>query len=40
MTPLDVVKTKIQTDPDNYPGVFSAFQKVMKESGLSGFFVG
>jgi hypothetical protein len=40
LTPLDVIKTKIQTDPENYPGVVAAFQKVTKDAGLTGFFVG
>lgn len=40
LTPLDVVKTKLQTDPENYPGVVPAFQKLVKERGVSGFFDG
>lgn len=40
LTPLDVVKTKIQTDPENYPGVVPAFKKVVKDRGLTGFFDG
>ncbi|KAL3915774.1 MAG: hypothetical protein SGILL_005487 [Bacillariaceae sp.] len=40
VTPLDVVKTKIQTDPDNYPGPITAFQKLVKDQGLAGFFSG
>lgn len=37
---LDVVKTKIQTDPENYPGVITAFKKVSAERGITGFFDG
>ncbi|KAL3909604.1 MAG: hypothetical protein SGILL_008023 [Bacillariaceae sp.] len=40
MTPLDVVKTKIQTDPENYPGPIEAFQKLVKDQGVTGFFSG
>jgi len=40
VTPLDVIKTKIQTDPDNYPGPIVSFQKIVDERGLGGFFVG
>jgi solute carrier family 25 phosphate transporter 3 len=34
------VKTKIQTDPKNYPGVVSAFRKVAGDRGIGGFFDG
>jgi solute carrier family 25 phosphate transporter 3 len=40
LTPLDVVKTKIQTDPENYPGVFAAFKKLTRDAGPAGFFAG
>ena len=40
VTPLDVVKTKLQTDPVNYPGPIIAFKKVVNEEGLSTFFSG
>jgi solute carrier family 25 phosphate transporter 3 len=40
VTPLDVIKTKVQTDPKNYPGPISSFQKLVKEQGLGGFFTG
>jgi solute carrier family 25 phosphate transporter 3 len=40
VTPLDVIKTKIQTDPDNYPDPVTAFQKLVKDQGLTGFFSG
>ncbi|CAJ1961731.1 unnamed protein product [Cylindrotheca closterium] len=40
LTPLDVVKTKLQTDPENYPGVIRAFKKLAKEGGIEGFFAG
>jgi solute carrier family 25 phosphate transporter 3 len=35
-----VIKTKIQTDPDNYPDPVTAFQKLVKDQGLTGFFSG
>ena len=40
LTPLDVIKTKIQTDPENYPGPVAAFQKLVADEGLTGFFSG
>jgi solute carrier family 25 phosphate transporter 3 len=40
LTPIDVVKTNVQTDPDNYPNVPAAFQRVLRERGVSGFFAG
>lgn len=40
LTPIDVVKTRVQTDPENYPGVVTGFKRVMAEGGLSGFFTG
>ena len=40
VTPLDVIKTKIQTDPENYPGPISSFQKIVEERGVTGFFNG
>jgi len=40
VTPLDVVKTKLQTDPVNYPGPIVAFKKIVDEEGLSTFFSG
>lgn len=40
LTPIDVVKTKVQTDPQRYPGVIYSFQRVWKEQGLEGFFSG
>jgi len=40
LTPLDVVKTKIQTNPENYPGVVPAFKKLFNERGIGGFFDG
>lgn len=35
-----MVKTKIQTDPENYPGVIPAFNKVITDRGIGGFFDG
>uniref|UniRef100_A0A7S1VS03 Uncharacterized protein n=2 Tax=Grammatophora oceanica TaxID=210454 RepID=A0A7S1VS03_9STRA len=40
LTPLDVVKTKVQTNPSKYPTVGGSFQKVLEEEGLSSFFTG
>mmetsp|Transcript_9279 Transcript_9279/g.10598 ORF Transcript_9279/g.10598 Transcript_9279/m.10598 type:complete len:1059 (-) Transcript_9279:158-3334(-) len=40
LTPLDVVKTKVQTDPVKYPGPVSCFQKLIKEEGFGVFFTG
>mmetsp|Transcript_14065 Transcript_14065/g.32744 ORF Transcript_14065/g.32744 Transcript_14065/m.32744 type:complete len:1043 (-) Transcript_14065:1599-4727(-) len=40
VTPLDVIKTKIQTDPENYPGPIASFQKIVDERGIGGFFNG
>ena len=40
LTPLDVVKTKVQTAPDVYPSIVSSFQKILNEEGLSTFFSG
>jgi len=40
LTPIDVVKTKVQTDPKGYPNPISAFQRVVKEEGLATFFNG
>lgn len=40
LTPLDVVKTKLQTDPNNYPDPITAFRKVVADRGPTGFFSG
>ena len=40
LTPLDVVKTKVQIDPDRYPKILASFQSVWKEEGPSTFFTG
>ncbi|VEU38281.1 unnamed protein product [Pseudo-nitzschia multistriata] len=40
VTPLDVIKTKIQTDPENYPGPIASFRKIIDEKGATGFFNG
>jgi hypothetical protein len=41
LTPIDVIKTKVQTDPQKYPTALVAFQKLVDESGgLGGFFQG
>mmetsp|Transcript_20022 Transcript_20022/g.29684 ORF Transcript_20022/g.29684 Transcript_20022/m.29684 type:complete len:975 (-) Transcript_20022:56-2980(-) len=40
VTPIDVVKTKVQTDPEKYSSVFGSFKKVIEEEGLNAFFTG
>jgi len=40
LTPLDVVKTKVQIDPDRYPKILPSFQSVWKEEGPSTFYTG
>jgi len=40
LTPLDVVKTKVQTDAVKYPSVFGAFNTVYREEGFGTFFTG
>jgi len=40
LTPLDVVKTKVQIDPDRYPKILPAVQSVWKEEGPGTFFTG
>merc|ERR1712216_373211 len=36
VTPLDVVKCNMQTDPKKYTGIMNGFSTVAKEQGLSG----
>ena len=40
LTPLDVVKTNIQTDPKKYTNPFTTFSLLLEEGGVSGFFAG
>ena len=40
LTPLDVIKTKVQTDNEKYPNVVAAFQSMAKEEDKSSFFAG
>ncbi|GKY96845.1 hypothetical protein MPSEU_000643600 [Mayamaea pseudoterrestris] len=40
LTPIDVLKTKVQTDPVKYPGVVKAFQRISQEEGVGTFFTG
>jgi solute carrier family 25 phosphate transporter 3 len=40
LTPIDVVKTKLQTKPEKYNGIVNSFQKVWNEEGPSSFFTG
>jgi len=40
LTPIDVVKTKIQTNPVKYTSVTSSFQTVLREEGAGTFFTG
>lgn len=40
LTPIDVVKTKVQSNPKEYPGVIRAFKKVLATGGPTSFFTG
>ena len=40
LTPLDVVKTKVQTNPDKYPKISTSFATIWKDEGLGTFFTG
>jgi hypothetical protein len=40
LTPLDVVKTKVQTNPVKYPTIASSFRTVYSEEGIRTFFTG
>ena len=40
LTPIDVIKTNMQTNPDKYKGPLTAFKIVLEEKGLTGFFAG
>lgn len=40
LTPIDVAKTKMQTNPERYPGVISALKTVAREEGFVTFFNG
>ncbi|KAL3807279.1 hypothetical protein ACHAXA_002815, partial [Cyclostephanos tholiformis] len=41
LTPIDVVKTKVQTKPDVYDmGIFGTFKKVLEEGGMNALFNG
>lgn len=40
LTPLDVVKTKVQIDGDKYPKILPAFQSIWKDEGPSTFYTG
>lgn len=40
LTPLDVVKTKVQIYPERYPKILPSFQSVWKDEGPSTFFTG
>ena len=40
LTPIDVVKTKVQTDPEKYPGMVKSFKLVYQEDGVAGFIRG
>lgn len=35
-----MVKTRIQTDPENYTGIISGFKNVLSNEGMSAFFTG
>ncbi len=40
LTPLDVVKTKVQIAPERYPKILPSFQSVWKDEGFGTFFTG
>jgi len=40
LTPLDVMKTKVQTNPARYPTIGGSFQTVWKDEGFTTFFTG
>lgn len=40
LTPIDVVKTKMQIEPAKYTNVFSSFQMVLEEEEFGAFFTG
>lgn len=40
LTPLDVMKTKVQTDPQKHTDFVTSFKILSKEGGFSSFFVG
>lgn len=40
LTPLDVVKTKVQINPVRYPSLWSSFETVWKEEGPGAYFTG
>ena len=40
LTPIDVIKTNMQTKPEKYPDPFTSFRTVLEEGGASGFFAG
>ena len=40
LTPLDVAKTRLQTAPDKYPNMGTAFTKIIQDDGPSTFFTG
>ena len=40
LIPLDVAKTRLQTAPDKYPNMGTAFTKIIRDDGPSTFFTG
>jgi hypothetical protein len=40
LTPIDVVKTNMQTKPEKYPNPLEALRTILKENGVTGFFNG
>jgi solute carrier family 25 phosphate transporter 3 len=40
LVPIDVIKTRIQTNPEKYKDVATAFKKVTAEQGITGLFSG
>eukprot|EP00033_Pygsuia_biforma_P000439 GCRY01000522.1.p1 GENE.GCRY01000522.1~~GCRY01000522.1.p1 ORF type:complete len:310 (-),score=28.45 GCRY01000522.1:157-1086(-) len=40
ITPLDLVKCRLQTDPSLYRGIFNGFSTIFKKEGVSGLYTG
>mmetsp|Transcript_11485 Transcript_11485/g.21479 ORF Transcript_11485/g.21479 Transcript_11485/m.21479 type:complete len:1046 (-) Transcript_11485:667-3804(-) len=40
LTPIDVIKTNMQTKPEKYPNPLEALRIILNENGVSGFFTG
>ena len=38
--PIDVVKTRMQSEPERYPSMLPTFRKLLKEEGSEAFLLG